>query len=106
LLGAVAFWLACWGVNYARHAAMANGDLGGFAETVLNMSYWVLPKPADLGLLLLNAVQAQDTFGQAPALRAAIERRTLVPELSLLTTCLLPAVVFAVAARRFVRAQY
>jgi ABC-type transport system involved in multi-copper enzyme maturation permease subunit len=106
VLGTVAVWLACWGVNYARHAAMAGGELSGIAGAILNMGYWVLPKPADLGILLLNAVQAQNTFGQAPEMRAALEQRTLVPELSLLTTCLLPLATFAFAAWRFVRAQY
>ena len=51
VLGTLAFWFACWGVNYLRLDAVA----GGSVSPALDFAYWVLPKPVDLGLLLMDA---------------------------------------------------
>ena len=52
VVGTVAVWAACWAVNYMRDAA---GPTGGGP---LEMAYWVLPKPVDFGLLLVDALGA------------------------------------------------
>jgi hypothetical protein len=106
VLGTVAVWFGCWWVNYARHVAVTGGDTAGAGFAVLNAGYWVLPKPADLGVVLVDALGARDWFVQVPVLKAAAEQGALVPELSLLTSCLLPVVAVAVATWRLARADY
>jgi ABC-type transport system involved in multi-copper enzyme maturation permease subunit len=98
VLGTAAIWFGCWWVNFTRHAAVAGG---GPAAWPLDVGYWLLPKPADLGLLLLNALEAQASF--APA--AAVRRGAASPELVLATSLLIPVIAIAVAARRFSRTE-
>jgi hypothetical protein len=87
-LGTVVVWFACWAVNFA-HATSPGG--------VVDLAYWLLPKPADLGALLFRALGAAD--GAAETLASA-------PELSVLTSLALPAVGLALAGRAFQRADY
>lgn len=100
VLGTMEVWFGCWWVNFARHAAFDH------AGPLLNAGYWLLPKPADFGTILLRALGAQDAFAQAPAVATALGQGALHPELSLLTACLFPATALALAAWRFERAEY
>src|SRR5439155_25197293 len=52
MFGSLAFWLLCWGVNFGRHAALA----GASTTWALEAGYWLLPKPADLGWILVEAL--------------------------------------------------
>lgn len=100
VIGTAAVWFGCWWVNFTRHTVVAAGD-GGATAWALDVGYWLLPKPADLGLLLLNALEAQTSFVAAPAVREGVAS----PGLVVLTTCIVPAVALAVAARRLGRAE-
>jgi hypothetical protein len=108
VLGTLAFWFVCWGVNYARHATVAaagGSDLSAGGH-LLDAAYWLLPKPADLGLALLDALKANTFFAQLPVFRTLQERGVIDPALSIVTSCLLPVTVFLGAARRLTRAEY
>ncbi|MCP6725987.1 hypothetical protein NL526_28425, partial [Klebsiella pneumoniae] len=52
VFGSILFWLVCWGVNFGRHVALAHlsesGQVGGGSSRMLELGYWLLPKPADL----------------------------------------------------------
>lgn len=109
VFGSVVFWLLCWGVNYARHAAFAMPDLGGVSpgyRSVVEAGYWILPKPADMGLLLGNALDATNDFGQLAALQAAQSQGAFSPEWSLLSSGLFAVAMLAVAAHEFVTTDY
>jgi len=68
VFGSIAFWMLCWGMNYGRHAAVAAEKLAPesrFSESLIwlaDLGYWILPKPADLGMLVYDALGAQDYF--------------------------------------------
>lgn len=102
VLGTLAIWFACWGVNYWRHAAVAAGDAGA----ALNTAYWLLPKPADLGMLLADALSAQSLFGQDSVLEAIRRRDDAGLQWSLLTSLIAPLAAFAIAIRKLTRAEY
>jgi hypothetical protein len=102
VLGTLAFWLVCWGVNYLRHAAVQSGSAGAALET----AYFLLPKPADLGLLLVDALQAQGAFGSDSALEAARARGDVQPEWVFATSFILPIVAFLFAVRKLNRTEY
>ncbi len=102
VLGTLAFWLLCWSVNYGHHLALAGGDV----PAGLAAAYWLLPKPLDFGLILLNALNATADFAPTPALRKLLDQGQLSLALAAVTSCVLPAILLAVAGRRFVRAEY
>jgi hypothetical protein len=102
--------MAHFGLNFGRHAAVAlaaarRGAIGqarGFGRAV-EVIYWVLPKPADLLILLDRAVLARAHFA-APAEFEAVQRLgAFHPALSVLSSALFAAVVLVVAARELER---
>jgi hypothetical protein len=99
VIGTLGFWIACWCINYARHSTESPGV---FLET----AYWLLPKPADLGILLIQALDAQSWFGQDSVLEATRQSGHLRPEFILATSFIVPICAFAVAVRRLSRAEY
>ncbi len=86
-LGTAVIWFACWAINYA-HATAPGG--------VVDVAYWLLPKPADLGALLFRVLGATDVSAAYQA----------TPELSVVTSLVLPLVGIIVAGRIFQRADY
>jgi ABC-type transport system involved in multi-copper enzyme maturation permease subunit len=102
VIGTLAFWFACWGVNYARQAAATAGDPGVALET----AYWLLPKPADLGVLLINALGAEGSFGQDSVLEVVRTQSGVRPDAVLLTSFLVPVVAFAAAVWRLNRNEH
>lgn len=102
VIGTLAFWFVCWGVNYARHAAATAGDVGPALET----AYWLLPKPADLGVLLIDALGAESSFGQDSVLEAVRTQSGVRPDSVLLTSFLVPVIAFAAAVWRLNRNEH
>ena len=94
-LGTITFWLGCWALNYVRR----EGQAGPFLEA----AYWMLPKPADLGLFLVDVLGARDYFAATPIAGAGGD---VSPELTVLTSCLVPALALAVATWRLNRRDY
>jgi hypothetical protein len=69
-------------------------------------SYWILPKPADLGIVLADALEARRAFG-GPFDVAALERNNAWhPGLSVLASLVFAVVILAAAAREFVTSDY
>lgn len=109
ILGSVLFWLLSWGMNYGRHAAFGLVDLSLIPEplhVLIETGYWILPKPADLGLVLFDTLQADGSFGKPAALEAVQSKGLLYPGLSLLTSLIFTVVMLGAAAREFVTTDY
>jgi ABC-type transport system involved in multi-copper enzyme maturation permease subunit len=70
VFGSIAFWGVAWSINYGRHALLTAGDTlatGGFSQRLtwaIDTAYWVLPKPADVNLLLFHTLDADHDFAQ------------------------------------------
>jgi hypothetical protein len=106
VLGTLAFWALCWGVNYGRHEAfMASGSLGSVPQAI-ELTYWLLPKPADFGLLLVDALDADAFFGTLPVLRSLQERGAWHPDAAVFSSVMLPVGLLLIAAWRLARAEY
>jgi hypothetical protein len=109
VIGSVVFWLLCWGMNYGRHALVGLPDVEvaavGFSSPV-EIGYWVMPKPADLTLMLFDALQADNYFGKQLAYVEVQKKGAFYPELSVLTSLLFAVVVLAIAAYEFVTTDY
>src|SRR5262249_58544763 len=109
VLGSVLFWFVCWGMNYGRHAALATPEMGGGAPAFLGVveaGYWLLPKPADLGILLFDALGADGYFGKLVEFQAVQAKGAFLPGLSVLTSVLFTAAVLALAGWQFVTTDY
>jgi ABC-type transport system involved in multi-copper enzyme maturation permease subunit len=113
ILGSLVFWLICWGMNFGRHSLAVlpsleptigplPGVLGGLVET----GYWLLPKPADLSLILSQVLQAGTTFGTVPVFEEVKHAGAFSPELSVLTCLGFAAVMLGAAGRQLTATDY
>ena len=81
VFGSIVFWCVAWSMNFGRHAFI-DVDRPGRRQRcarrclsgLVDFGYWVLPKPADLGMLLYNSLGAGRPFRQAARLRRAGRR--------------------------------
>lgn len=110
VVGSLAFWLVCWGMNFGRQAALAalseHAGVAAGASGALEIGYWLLPKPADFSYLLAHAVQADRYFPLAPEMLAADRQGALVLEMSVVTSLAFAVVMLAIAGYEFVKADY
>jgi ABC-type transport system involved in multi-copper enzyme maturation permease subunit len=109
--GSILFWSIAWAMNYGRHALAARSQLmpdGHFSSSVswlVDFGYWVLPKPADFGMLLYNALDAKDFFGSTFD-AASLAAHGFSLWLSVLTSLAFTAYMLFAAARRFATLDY
>jgi len=108
VFGTLLFWVLCWAMNYGRHTVVAHDPVGmsGGSRAVLEIGYWALPKPADLNVILDDALDTQAFAGGVPEVEAAREKGQVHLGLSALTSLLFAGAIFGVAAWEFRNAEY
>jgi hypothetical protein len=109
VFGSIVFWFMCWGMNYGRHALLTVAGLDGMAAPFLSLveaGYWLLPKPADLGILLFNALDAENYFGQALTFQEVQRQGYFHPATSVLASLIFTGVMLVLAAQEFITTDY
>ncbi len=108
VFGSILFWLVCWGMNFGRHAALALAELNDLQSfgVVSELAYWVLPKPLDFHLALVQVLQADDLAVRVVDVQGLAERGAWSPGLSILASVLAGGTLLATAAYEFVKADY
>lgn len=112
VFGSVAFWAVCWMANYGRHAVAAEiyrdseSVFAGGLTGLLEAAYWILPKPADLGIILTNALEAGEQFAQPLAYAGVQAHGDFHPWLSVLASAAFAVVVLFAASRQFETTDY
>ncbi len=109
VVGSLLFWALCWGMNYGRHVVVGLPDakeMQGALSSAVEAGYWVLPKPADMNILLFDALDAGKHFGPNTAMRAARDGDAFAPEMSILSSLLFTVVMLFVAGRQFLTTDY
>ncbi len=109
VIGSLLFWLLCWGLNYGRHLVTGLPDaqaVPGSLAWLVEGGYWLLPKPADLGLILFDSLDAGHHFAKSLALHNVQEQGQFHPGLSVLSSLLFAAVMLYVAGRQLVTTDY
>ncbi|AGA31525.1 ABC transporter permease [Singulisphaera acidiphila] len=113
LLGSLLFWFLCWGTNYGRHAVVALpvlnreiAPLSPWLRGTIEVSYWALPKPADLSLILSHAIDADRHFAAVPEFETVQRLRRFHPVLSVVSSLAAACLILAAAARRFATTDY
>jgi hypothetical protein len=103
MAGVLAFWALCWSANHSWHAWQTATEP---APALLDVRYWVLPKPADLNWTLCEVLDARAHFGKVLDYRAFATPDVSPLLLSLLTSLLFAAAMLALSAIRFARTDY
>jgi len=111
VFGSIVFWCVAWSMNFGRQALATSTDL--VAETIrssylsglIELGYWVLPKPADLSMLLFNALGAGSHFGRLFDLRS-LEAHGFSMTLSVLSSLAFTAYVLFASVRKFQATDY
>jgi ABC-2 family transporter protein len=111
VLGSLLFWVMCWGINFSHHAMQAWKDRDPTAPTsgVVTAGYWVFPKPGDMSIILFQMMKPPDLPAASmpvPEFSAALERRRLHPEISVLTSLLFSLAILIIAARELHTQDY
>lgn len=109
VFGAVLFWLLCWGLNYGRHTIVAMPELQALSPAfhgIVDVVYWILPKPADLGMVLFDALQAGNSFSSLFQYETLQHQGAFYPELSVLSSVLFTLGVLALAGWQLETTDY
>jgi hypothetical protein len=72
----------------------------------LEVGYWIMPKPADMGLILSDAIKAEDFVGQLAEYKVLRKHDAIHFELSVLSSLLVMVVFLAIAGYEFVTTDY
>jgi hypothetical protein len=108
LIGSILFWLVCWTMNYGRHALVGLEPSQVTAGLVhaAGLAYWVLPKPADFGLILYDPLGAERFTTPMVEFGRVQERGMFQPFWSVVSSLAFAAVMLAVAVYEFVHDDY
>jgi hypothetical protein len=112
VFGSILFWFLCWGINFGRHTLVAlsyepsEAVFGERAVGLVEATYWILPKPADAGMLLCQALGAADSFGQITAFQQVTAHGDFHPWLSVAASLAFLLVLLGGASRQFAAVDY
>lgn len=116
IFGTILFWLVCWGMNVGRHFVVGFTDLAGQsaqlgpATNILSeVGYWIIPKPADMYILLekaMNAGQSTQPLYDQPWFRVVEQQSMFFPELSLLSSIVFAVVMLGISAQQLNSTDY
>jgi len=97
--GTILFWLLCWAINYTHHHMIAYPyeGLAQQGSLFLEIVYWVMPKPFDLGGIFYEAMDAEGFRTRAEELTLVQQAGRFHPEWSILADGLFALVTLAIA---------
>jgi ABC-type transport system involved in multi-copper enzyme maturation permease subunit len=109
VFGSILSWFLCWGMNFGRHAVILKPEfeqMSASFRTVTETAYWLMPKPADLSMILLDTLQPDDALNRLLGTPALHEAGVFHAHLSLLSSILFGVGALAVSARQLEAAEY
>lgn len=109
VFGSVLFWCLAWAVNYG--VVMARGlrqpdYLPPGSIALIELAYWIFPKPIDAGLILFNALNAANHFDKPELFKLLESGRVFSAELSILSSLLFTGVILALSAHQLEATDY
>jgi ABC-type transport system involved in multi-copper enzyme maturation permease subunit len=107
--GSIAFWLLCWTVNFGQHARAIITSFQGVAPTfgaLLEGAYWLLPKPLDFHLVLMQTLEAENVFARLLDVAQLTQRGLWHPVASVATSALCGVAILIMAAYDFLTRDY
>ncbi len=113
LFGSLLFWLVCFAMNTARDSIVTlpasdqkAAKMGERVRPLVEAGYWILPKPADLVVVLDDAIRGHEHFTMQPELSAIKDRPEFHPVLSILSSLAFAALTIGLASRQFEATDY
>ncbi len=111
VFGSICFWALAWSINYGRHALLMGRDAmvkGGFSPALswlTDLAYWILPKPADMNLVLSHSLSADAHFSPLFDF-ARLSASGFSITLSIASSLAFALVVLVISARRLAATDY
>jgi len=108
VFGTILFWVLCWAMNITRHH-LVGFDVAGVTATsmvLVEVGYWVLPKPLDLSGIFFEAMRAADFSAPVPEFAAVRDKDAFHPLASIFASLAFAAAVLALAAYEFRKTDY
>lgn len=108
VFGTLLFWVVCWGMNYGRHATIAHEPKGMTPTSLamLDLGYWLLPKPADMNIVLDDALDTKGFSASIPEIEMTREKHKLNLPVSIFSCLLFSFWMYGVAAWEFRQTEY
>lgn len=112
VFGSILFWCLSWGMNFGHHAMLCAGydqEVRPFSsklEDLAGLCYWVLPKPADVSILVYDALDAGASFGRPAILTNVIDHGDFHPLWSVIASLAFACFVLVASARHFRATDY
>lgn len=103
VFGTLLFWLMCWGMNLGRHAleVYASDTVAPSGHRIADVGYWILPKPADMGILQFDALKADAFSIKWDAYKTLQETGRFHPEWTLISCFIFTLVMLGISVREF-----
>ncbi len=111
VFGSIMFWALAWGMNYGHHALQAatnlmpEGQISSRLSWISSAAYWMLPKPADFGVLLSDALDAGKDFAALPAM-SPLDAHSSTMLMSVVSSLVFAGCVLVASTRKFSRTDY
>ena len=108
-VGSIFFWLICFAMNYGRHALWLQpelNELGGVSRFLVEAGYWILPKPLDFHLVLMQAIGAETDFRDVVNPTELNRVGGWLPGASVLASAAMGVALLAGAAYEFITKDY
>lgn len=108
VFGTLLFWVLCWGMNFGRHAIVAHEPkgLGDGSRAMLEIGYWVLPKPGDLNMIFDDALDAKGFAAEVPEFARVRAKGQLNLFISAMASIAFAMAMYGIAARELKLAEY
>jgi|YNPMSStandDraft_1061717.scaffolds.fasta_scaffold00923_13 ABC-type transport system involved in multi-copper enzyme maturation permease subunit len=108
LFGTLIFWILCWAMNITRHTLLSVeiSELASMTPLLVEVGYWVLPKPLDWSGLFYELMRAESVAAPVPEWETARQKGGVIAELSVLSSLFFGLVMLVLAAWEFRRAEY
>lgn len=116
VIGTVLFWIVCWMINYGRHYAVVfpqlheGHTLPAFTVFLSELGYWLLPKPADLTLLIQQSLDLGEVMSSpmasTPPYEQVLKSNLFHPLLTIGTSCIFPVFALWASASQLSKTDY
>jgi ABC-type transport system involved in multi-copper enzyme maturation permease subunit len=108
VFGTLVFWVLCWAMNDTRHRLVGFAPPGNTAaaSTLVEVGYWVLPKPLDMSGVFFDVMGAEAYSMPVQEFEAVKARGQFFPELSILASMLFAGAILAIATYEFRKTDY
>jgi hypothetical protein len=106
--GTLLFWAVCWLMNFAHHRSIMSSveGLTGGSRFMLDLGYWFLPKPFDMGNLFFDTMRAEVFAVRPEEMKALIEKGQYHPELAAAANAAFAVGTLGLAAYEFETLDY